>query len=74
MKELKSELQRCLAQLKTQRERISRVQNELQTTHNHVEQLQTQLQGAERNAKDFVVRIVSMYAVFAIHKNKCVAL
>ncbi|XP_060770807.1 centrosomal protein of 152 kDa isoform X4 [Neoarius graeffei] len=56
MKELKSELQRCLAQLKTKRENISCLQKELQTSRNHVEQLQTQLQGAEKKAQDLVVR------------------
>lgn len=63
VKELKTELQRCLAQLKTKREKISLLQKELQTTQNHVAQLQTQLQGAEKNVKDFVVKFVSsMYA------------
>ncbi|XP_053345692.1 centrosomal protein of 152 kDa isoform X1 [Clarias gariepinus] len=56
LKELKTELQRCLAQLKTKREKITRLQRELQTSQTHVEQLQTQLQGAEKNAKDSVVR------------------
>ncbi|XP_046715991.1 centrosomal protein of 152 kDa isoform X2 [Silurus meridionalis] len=60
IKELKTELQRCLAQLKAKREKISRLQKELQTSQNHVEQLQTQLQGAERNVKDFVVRESSL--------------
>ncbi|KAG7323998.1 hypothetical protein KOW79_012014 [Hemibagrus wyckioides] len=55
-KELKSELQRCLMQLKTKREKISRLQKELQISQNNVEQLQTRLQGAEKNAKDSVVR------------------
>lgn len=59
LKELKTELQRCLAQLKTKREKITRLQRELQTSQTHVEQLQTQLQGAEKNAKDSVVRMVS---------------
>lgn len=59
MKELKSELQRCLAQLKTKREKISCLQKELQTSRNHVEQLQTQLQGAEKKAQDLVVRTIS---------------
>lgn len=66
VKELKTELQRCLAQLKTKREKISRLQNELQSTQNHVERLQTQLQGAEKNAKDIVVRIVSNMYVHII--------
>lgn len=75
MKELKTELQRCLAQLKTQREKTSRLQKELQTTRNHTEQLQTQLQGAEKHAKDFVVRIIYyMHTVFAIQKTKYCAL
>ncbi|XP_027028950.2 centrosomal protein of 152 kDa isoform X1 [Tachysurus fulvidraco] len=56
VKELKTELQRCLVQLKTKRETISRLQKELQISHSRVEQLQTQLQGAEKNAKDSVVR------------------
>ncbi|XP_053498224.1 centrosomal protein of 152 kDa isoform X2 [Ictalurus furcatus] len=60
VKELKTELQRCLAQLKTKREKISRIQKDLQTSQNHVEQLQTQLQGAERTAKDAVVRESSL--------------
>ncbi|KAF4081363.1 hypothetical protein AMELA_G00160580 [Ameiurus melas] len=60
VKELKTELQRCLAQLKTKREKISRIQKELQTSQNHVEQLQTQLQGAERTAKDSVLRESSL--------------
>lgn len=66
VKELKTELQRCLAQLKTKREKISRIQKDLQTSQNHVEQLQTQLQGAERTAKDAVVRTDSYMYVHSI--------
>ncbi|MCJ8735943.1 hypothetical protein PDJAM_G00253320 [Pangasius djambal] len=60
VKELKTELQRCLVQLKMKREKISRVQKELQISQNNVEQLQTQLKGAEKNAKDSVVRESSL--------------
>ncbi|XP_026775518.3 centrosomal protein of 152 kDa isoform X2 [Pangasianodon hypophthalmus] len=60
VKELKTELQRCLVQLKTKREKISRIQKELHISQNNVEQLQTQLKGAEKNAKDSVVRESSL--------------
>ncbi|XP_072529793.1 centrosomal protein of 152 kDa [Salminus brasiliensis] len=56
VKELKTELQRCLAQLKTKRQRISQLQEELQTSRNRAEHLQTQLDGAEMRAKDSMVR------------------
>ncbi|XP_062856378.1 centrosomal protein of 152 kDa [Trichomycterus rosablanca] len=55
-KDLKTELQRCLAQLKSKREKISQLQEDLRTSHSRLEQLQTQLQGAEKMAKDSVVR------------------
>lgn len=58
-KDLKAELQRCLAQLKSKREKISRLQEDLRTSHGRLEQLQTQLQGAEMKAKDSVVRTLS---------------
>lgn len=66
VKELKTELQRCLMQLKTKRETISRLQKELQISQSRVEQLQTQLQGAEKNAKDSVVNKVSHMYVHSI--------
>lgn len=61
VKELKSELQRCLAQLKTKRQKVSQLQEQLRTSHNHVEQLQTQLDGAEKRAKDSVVCLTQQY-------------
>ncbi|TSM52318.1 COP9 signalosome complex subunit 2 [Bagarius yarrelli] len=59
-KELKNELQRCLTQLKTKREKISCLQKELRVSQNQVEQLKTQLQGVEKNAKDSVIRESSL--------------
>uniref|UniRef100_A0A4W4G9E0 CEP152 CEP63 binding coiled coil domain-containing protein n=1 Tax=Electrophorus electricus TaxID=8005 RepID=A0A4W4G9E0_ELEEL len=40
VRELKNELQRCLAQLKTKRQKISQLQEDLKISHDHVEQLQ----------------------------------
>ncbi|KAI4872117.1 hypothetical protein NFI96_031063 [Prochilodus magdalenae] len=60
VRELKNELQRCLSQLKTKRQKISHLQEELRTSHKHEEQLQTQLDGMEKRAKDAVVRESSL--------------
>ncbi|XP_076863525.1 centrosomal protein of 152 kDa [Brachyhypopomus gauderio] len=56
VRELQIELQRCLAQLKTKRQKISQLQEELKTSHQHEEQLRTQLTGAERSVKESAVR------------------
>ncbi|XP_026872929.2 centrosomal protein of 152 kDa [Electrophorus electricus] len=56
VRELKNELQRCLAQLKTKRQKISQLQEDLKISHDHVEQLQKQLAEAEKNVKDSAVR------------------
>ncbi|KAL6474318.1 hypothetical protein MHYP_G00178790 [Metynnis hypsauchen] len=60
VRELKIELQRCLSQLKTKRQKISQLQEELRTSQNRVGQLQTQLDGVEMRAKDMVVRESSL--------------
>ncbi|XP_036432002.1 centrosomal protein of 152 kDa [Colossoma macropomum] len=60
VRELKIELQRCLSQLKTKRQKISQLQEELRTSQNRMEQLQTQLDGVEMRAKDSVVRESSL--------------
>uniref|UniRef100_W5JZ82 Centrosomal protein 152 n=1 Tax=Astyanax mexicanus TaxID=7994 RepID=W5JZ82_ASTMX len=60
VKELKAELQRCLAQLKSKRQRISQLQEELHTSRSRTDHLQTQLDGAEKRAKDSVVRESSL--------------
>ncbi|KAL7867924.1 hypothetical protein SRHO_G00093080 [Serrasalmus rhombeus] len=54
VRDLKIELQRCLSQLKTKRQKISQLQEELRTSQNRVEPLQTQLDGVEMRAKDMV--------------------
>ncbi|KAK1789850.1 hypothetical protein P4O66_015722 [Electrophorus voltai] len=56
VRELKNELQRCLAQLKTKRQKISQLQEDLKISHDHVEQLQKQLAEAEKTVKDSAVR------------------
>ncbi|XP_066526078.1 centrosomal protein of 152 kDa [Hoplias malabaricus] len=60
VRELKNELQRCLSQLKTKRQKMSQLQEELRTTHSHMEQLQTELDGAKKMAKDSLVRESSL--------------
>ncbi|XP_055048827.2 centrosomal protein of 152 kDa isoform X4 [Misgurnus anguillicaudatus] len=60
VRELKSELQRCLSHLKTKRLKISELQEELRSSHTKVEHLQTQLDQAEKTARDSKVRESSL--------------
>lgn len=52
VRELKSELQRCLNHLKTKRLKISELQEELRCSQTRAEQLQTQLEQDERTIRD----------------------
>lgn len=52
VRELRSELQRCLVHLKTKRLKISELQEELRRSQSRAEQMQTQIQQAERTARD----------------------
>ncbi len=52
VRELKSELQRYLSHLKTNRLKISELQAELRCSQTRAEQLQTQLEQAERTIRD----------------------
>lgn len=52
VRELKSELQRCLSHLKTKRLKISELQEELRRSQTSAEQLRTQLEQAERTIRD----------------------
>lgn len=52
VRELKSELQRCLSHLKAKRLKISELQEELRCSQTRAEQLQTQLEQAERTIRD----------------------
>uniref|UniRef100_A0A8C1NGC6 Centrosomal protein 152 n=1 Tax=Cyprinus carpio TaxID=7962 RepID=A0A8C1NGC6_CYPCA len=60
VRELKSELQRCLSHLKTKRLKISELQEELRRSQTRAEQLQTQLEQAERSIRDSKVRESSL--------------
>nr|XP_055048823.1 centrosomal protein of 152 kDa isoform X1 [Misgurnus anguillicaudatus] len=60
VRELKSELQRCLSHLKTKRLKISELQEELRSSQTKVEHLQTQLEQAEKTARDSKVRESSL--------------
>ncbi|XP_016406582.1 centrosomal protein of 152 kDa-like [Sinocyclocheilus rhinocerous] len=60
VRELKSELQRCLSHLKTKRLKISELQEELRRSQTRAEQLQTQLEQAERTIRDSKVRESSL--------------
>ncbi|XP_016307960.1 centrosomal protein of 152 kDa [Sinocyclocheilus anshuiensis] len=60
VRELKSELQRCLSHLKTKRLKISELQEELRRSQTRAEQLQTQLEQAERTVRDSKVRESSL--------------
>ncbi|XP_030621163.1 centrosomal protein of 152 kDa [Chanos chanos] len=60
VRELKSELQRCLSCLKSKRQRISQLQQELQTSQRQVEELHTQLDQAEIIARDSKVKETSL--------------
>ncbi|XP_026095035.1 centrosomal protein of 152 kDa isoform X1 [Carassius auratus] len=60
VRELKSELQRCLSHLKTKRLKISELQEELRRSQSRTEQLQTQLEQAERTIQDSKVRESSL--------------
>ncbi|XDV52723.1 hypothetical protein PO909_021400 [Leuciscus waleckii] len=56
VRELRSELQRCLVHLKTKRLKISELQEELRRSQSRAEQMQTQIQQGERTARDSEVR------------------
>uniref|UniRef100_A0A8C2HU84 Centrosomal protein 152 n=1 Tax=Cyprinus carpio TaxID=7962 RepID=A0A8C2HU84_CYPCA len=60
VRELKSELQRCLSHLKTKRLKISELQEELRRSQTRAEQQQTQLEQAERAIRDSKVRESSL--------------
>uniref|UniRef100_A0A8C2KYF2 Centrosomal protein of 152 kDa-like n=1 Tax=Cyprinus carpio TaxID=7962 RepID=A0A8C2KYF2_CYPCA len=60
VRELKSELQRCLSHLKTKRLKISELQEELRRPQTRAEQQQTQLEQAERTIRDYKVRESSL--------------
>ncbi|XP_059391626.1 centrosomal protein of 152 kDa-like isoform X1 [Carassius carassius] len=60
VRELKSELQRCLSHLKTKRLKISELQEELRRSQSRTEQLQTQIEQAERTIQDSEVRESSL--------------
>ncbi|RXN26207.1 centrosomal protein of 152 kDa [Labeo rohita] len=60
VRELKSELQRCLSHLKTKRLKISELQEELRRSQTSAEQLRTQLEQAERTIRDSKVRESSL--------------
>uniref|UniRef100_A0A9J8DLT1 Centrosomal protein 152 n=2 Tax=Cyprinus carpio TaxID=7962 RepID=A0A9J8DLT1_CYPCA len=60
VRELKSELQRCLSHLKTKRLKISELQEELRRSQTRAEQQQTQLEQAERTIRDYKVRESSL--------------
>ncbi|KAL4660723.1 centrosomal protein of 152 kDa [Arapaima gigas] len=58
--ELKAELKRLLASLKTKRQKISQLEEELQQTHAHSQKLQDQLDRAQRSVQDSRVRETSL--------------
>ncbi|XP_043084683.1 centrosomal protein of 152 kDa [Puntigrus tetrazona] len=60
VRELKSELQRCLSHLKSKRLKISELQEELRRSQSRAEELQTQLEQAERTLQDSKVRESSL--------------
>ncbi|XP_057186483.1 centrosomal protein of 152 kDa isoform X2 [Triplophysa rosa] len=60
VRELKSELQRCLSHLKSKRLKISELQEELKSSQTKTERLQTQLDQAEKTARDSKVRESSL--------------
>ncbi|XP_077067282.1 centrosomal protein of 152 kDa isoform X2 [Siphateles boraxobius] len=52
VRELRSELQRCLGHLKTKRLKISELQEELRRSQSRAEQMQTQIEQAEKISRD----------------------
>ncbi|XP_028815189.1 centrosomal protein of 152 kDa isoform X2 [Denticeps clupeoides] len=60
VKELHSELQRCLGSLKDKRQKVIQLQEELRTSQGQLEQVQKQLDVAQKNIRDSMVRESTM--------------
>lgn len=60
VRELRSELHRCLSHLKNKRQKISGMQEELKSSQSKTEHLQTQLEQAEKTVRDLKVRESSL--------------